>query len=64
MERALMGLFPISPSWLFVLPAALLGMALEHRSGAVETPCPIGVPAEIHYAPAEDLETIDVALLP
>jgi phosphatidylserine/phosphatidylglycerophosphate/cardiolipin synthase-like enzyme len=45
------------------MPAVLLGMALEHRSGAVETPCPVGAPAEIHYAPNEDLERIDVALL-
>jgi hypothetical protein len=38
----LIGRFRISPSWLFVLPAALFGMALEHRSSAGETPCPIG----------------------
>jgi hypothetical protein len=55
--------FRIPPSLLFVLPAVLLGMALEHRSGAVETPCPVGAPAEIHYAPSENLEAIDVALL-
>jgi hypothetical protein len=46
-----------------VLSAVLLGAALDHRSSAVEAPCPIGAPAEIHYAPAEDLETIDVALI-
>jgi phosphatidylserine/phosphatidylglycerophosphate/cardiolipin synthase-like enzyme len=46
-----------------VVPAALLWMALEHRSGAVEQPCPVGAPAEIHYAPDEDLERIDVAIL-
>jgi hypothetical protein len=38
-------------------------MALEYRSGAVETPCPVGARAEIHYAPSENLEAIDVALL-
>jgi hypothetical protein len=53
----------MSPSLLFVLPSVLLGMALEHGSVAVETPCPIGAPAEIHYGPGEDLEKIDVALL-
>jgi phosphatidylserine/phosphatidylglycerophosphate/cardiolipin synthase-like enzyme len=63
MEQPVIGRFRISPSWLFVLPAALIGMAVEHRSGAVETPCPVGAPAEIHYAPSEDLERIDVALL-
>jgi phosphatidylserine/phosphatidylglycerophosphate/cardiolipin synthase-like enzyme len=55
--------FRISPSWIFVMPAVLLGMTLEHRSGAAETPCPVGAPAETHYAPNEDLERIDVALL-
>jgi hypothetical protein len=39
--------FRISPSWIFVMPAVLLGMTLEHRSGAAETPCPVGAPAEI-----------------
>ena len=38
----MIGPFRISQSWLLALPAVLLGMALEHRSGAVETPCPIG----------------------
>ena len=53
----------ISPSWLFALPAFLLGVALEHRSGAVEAPCPVGAAAEVHYGPGEDLERIDVALI-
>jgi phosphatidylserine/phosphatidylglycerophosphate/cardiolipin synthase-like enzyme len=53
----------MSPSLLLVLPAVLLGMVLDHRSSAVEAPCPVGAPAELHYAPNEDLERIDVALL-
>jgi phosphatidylserine/phosphatidylglycerophosphate/cardiolipin synthase-like enzyme len=63
MAFAMIARFRISPSWSFVLPAALLGMAIEHRSGAVEPPCPIGAAAEVHYGPGEDLERIDVALL-
>jgi phosphatidylserine/phosphatidylglycerophosphate/cardiolipin synthase-like enzyme len=53
----------MSPTWLLVLPAVMLAMMLDRRSGAVEPPCPIGGAAEIHYAPAEDLQRIDVALL-
>ena len=62
-RTAIVTRFRMSPSLLFVLPAVLLGMALEHRSGAVETPCPASGAAEIHYAPGEDLERVDVALL-
>jgi hypothetical protein len=36
----MIGGFRISPRWLSALAAVLLGMALEHRSGAVEPPCP------------------------
>jgi phosphatidylserine/phosphatidylglycerophosphate/cardiolipin synthase-like enzyme len=59
----LIGRRPHFAGRLFVLRATLLGATVEHRSGAVETPCPAGAPAEIHYAPAEDLETIDVAMI-
>jgi phosphatidylserine/phosphatidylglycerophosphate/cardiolipin synthase-like enzyme len=52
----------ISPGWLLALPAFLIGVSLERGSGAAPL-CPIVGPAEIHYAPGEDLETIDVALL-
>lgn len=52
----------ISLGLLIALPAFLLGASLERGSGAAP-PCPIGGAAEIHYAPAEDLETIDVALI-
>ena len=31
--------------------------------GSAAAPCPVGTPAEIHYAPDEALESIDVALL-
>ena len=55
--------FRMSRNWLFVLPALLLGSALNHNSGSAQAPCPIGGAAEIHYGPDEDLETIDVALL-
>jgi hypothetical protein len=57
----LIGRPQISSGWHIALPAFLLGAALEHGSVAA-LPCPIGGAAEIHYAPAEDLETIDVAL--
>jgi hypothetical protein len=46
-----------------VLPAFLLGEALERDSGSAQSPCPVRSPAEIHYAPDEDLERIDVALI-
>jgi phosphatidylserine/phosphatidylglycerophosphate/cardiolipin synthase-like enzyme len=59
----LIGRSRLSPSWLFVLPAILLGASLRHGPVSAEPPCPIGGPAEVHYAPGEDLERIDVALL-
>jgi phosphatidylserine/phosphatidylglycerophosphate/cardiolipin synthase-like enzyme len=59
----LIGRSRISPRWLFVVPAFLLGASLEHGSGSAQAPCPVGGPAEIHYGPGEDLERIDVALL-
>ena len=46
-----------------MLPAFLLGASLEHGSGSAQTPCPVGPPAEVHYSPGENLETIDVALI-
>jgi phosphatidylserine/phosphatidylglycerophosphate/cardiolipin synthase-like enzyme len=52
-----------SPRLLFVLPAVVLGAALQHRAESTEQPCPIGGAAEIHYSPAEDLERIDVGLI-
>jgi phosphatidylserine/phosphatidylglycerophosphate/cardiolipin synthase-like enzyme len=55
--------FRISPSWLFVLPAILLGLALERGARSAQSPCPSSTAAEIHYGPGEDLERIDVALL-
>jgi phosphatidylserine/phosphatidylglycerophosphate/cardiolipin synthase-like enzyme len=59
----LIGRFRISPKWLFVLPAFLVGAALEHGSSSAQSPCPVGAAAEIHYGPGEDLERIDVGLL-
>jgi phosphatidylserine/phosphatidylglycerophosphate/cardiolipin synthase-like enzyme len=53
----------ISPRWLFLVPAFLLGASLEHGPASAQSPCPIGSPAEVHYAPGEDLETIDVAFI-
>ena len=53
----------ISPSWLFVLPAILLGASLERGASSAQAPCPVGAAAEIHYGPGEDLEKIDVALI-
>jgi hypothetical protein len=58
-----MSRFRISPSWLFVLPAVLLGATLERGSGSARSPCPIGATAEIQYGPDEDLERFDVALI-
>ena len=52
-----------SPRWLFVLPAFLLGASFERGSGSAQSPCPVGAPAEVHYAPGENLERIDVALI-
>jgi phosphatidylserine/phosphatidylglycerophosphate/cardiolipin synthase-like enzyme len=46
-----------------VLPAFLLGASIERGSGSAQGPCPVGASTEIHYAPGEDLETIDVALI-
>jgi phosphatidylserine/phosphatidylglycerophosphate/cardiolipin synthase-like enzyme len=53
----------ISPSWLFVLPAFLLGVAMERGSSTAQPPGPVGAPAEVHYSPGQDLESIDVALI-
>jgi phosphatidylserine/phosphatidylglycerophosphate/cardiolipin synthase-like enzyme len=53
----------IAPSWLFVLPAILLGATLEKGHSSAQSPCPVGAAAEIHYGPGEDLEKIDVALI-
>ena len=53
----------------YVLAAAIFcGFAFEGRSaltlsGSPAAPSSIGGPAEVHYAPAEDLESIDVALI-
>ena len=44
MDRPLIGRSRISPSWLFVAPVFLLGVALQHRSGAVEVSRPVGAP--------------------
>jgi hypothetical protein len=55
--------FRISPSWVIVLPAILLGATLERGASSAQSPCPVGAAAEIHYGPGEDLERIDVALL-
>jgi phosphatidylserine/phosphatidylglycerophosphate/cardiolipin synthase-like enzyme len=48
--------------------ATICGLAFEGPSalsapGSGAAPCPVGKPAEIHYAPDEDLESIDVALV-
>jgi phosphatidylserine/phosphatidylglycerophosphate/cardiolipin synthase-like enzyme len=53
----------ISPSWLFVLPAILIGATLEKGHSSAQSPCPVGGAAEIHYGPGEDLEKVDVALI-
>ena len=45
-----------------MLPAFLLGASLEYGSGSAQAPCPVGPPAEVHYSPGENLETIDVDL--
>jgi phosphatidylserine/phosphatidylglycerophosphate/cardiolipin synthase-like enzyme len=47
----------------FVLPAFLLGAALERGSSTAQPPCPVAAPAEVHYSPGEDLERIDVGLI-
>ena len=46
-----------------MLPAFLLGASLEYGSGSAQAPCPVGPPADVHYSPGENLETIDVALI-
>jgi hypothetical protein len=63
MDAVVIAPLRMSPTWLLVLPAFLLGMAVEHQSSAVEAPCPAGSAAEIHFGPGEDLERIDVALI-
>jgi phosphatidylserine/phosphatidylglycerophosphate/cardiolipin synthase-like enzyme len=62
-DRALTRRFRISSTWLFILPAILLGAALERGANSAQSPCPVGAAAEIHYGPGEDLERIDVALI-
>jgi phosphatidylserine/phosphatidylglycerophosphate/cardiolipin synthase-like enzyme len=57
-SRALAGCF-VS---LTALATLLLAAVFDRSSGAAP-PCPVGAPAEIHYAPSEDLERIDIALL-
>jgi phosphatidylserine/phosphatidylglycerophosphate/cardiolipin synthase-like enzyme len=63
MDLVVIAPFRMSRNWLFVLPAFLLGAALNHNSGSAQAPCPVGETAEIHYSPGEDLERIDVALI-
>jgi phosphatidylserine/phosphatidylglycerophosphate/cardiolipin synthase-like enzyme len=60
---SLTGRSRISPSWLFILPAILLVASFDRGSGSAQTPCLVGGTAELHYAPSEDLERIDVALI-
>jgi phosphatidylserine/phosphatidylglycerophosphate/cardiolipin synthase-like enzyme len=62
-DHALTRHFRISPTWLFILPAILLGATLERGADSAQSPCPVGAAAEIHYGPGEDLERIDVALI-
>ncbi len=52
----------MSPTWLFMLPAFLLGAAFEGGSSIAQPPSPVGA-AEVHYSPGENLEMIDVALI-
>ncbi len=52
----------ISPTWLFMLPAFLLGAGLERGSSSAQPPWPAGA-AEVHYSPGENLERIDVTLI-
>jgi hypothetical protein len=59
----LIGRSRISHSWLFILPAILLVASFDRGSGSAQALCLVGGPAEIHYAPGEDLETTDVALV-
>ena len=63
MDLVVIAPFRMSRNWLFVLPAFLLGAALNHNSESAQAPCPIGEAVEIHYSPGEDLERIDVALI-
>jgi phosphatidylserine/phosphatidylglycerophosphate/cardiolipin synthase-like enzyme len=63
MDLVVIARFRMSRNWLLVLPAFLLGAALNHSSGSAKAPCPVGAAAEIHYGPGEDLEKIDVALI-
>jgi phosphatidylserine/phosphatidylglycerophosphate/cardiolipin synthase-like enzyme len=60
--RIVIGRLRVAPTWLFVLPAFLLGAALERGSGIAQPPFPVGV-AEVHYSPGENLERIDVGLI-
>jgi hypothetical protein len=62
-SRPLIGRSRISPSWLFVLPAVLVGASLDRGPGSAQAPCPVGQSAEVHYSPGEDLEKIDLALI-
>lgn len=39
------------------------GASHERRSGSAQPSCPAGAAAEIHSAPSEDLEEIDIALI-
>ena len=53
----------ISPEWLLLLPAFIIGSALGHGSPSAEPPSLADARAAIHYAPGEDLAAIDVALI-
>ena len=46
-----------------MLPAFLLGASLEYGLGSAQAPSLVGLPADVHYSPGEDLERIDVALI-
>jgi phosphatidylserine/phosphatidylglycerophosphate/cardiolipin synthase-like enzyme len=63
MKTAVIALLRKSPTWLFVLPAVLVGATLQRGAHSAQSPCPIGAAAEIHCGPGEDLERIDVALI-
>jgi phosphatidylserine/phosphatidylglycerophosphate/cardiolipin synthase-like enzyme len=60
---SLMDRYRNSQSWLFGLPAIVLGATLERGASSAQSPCPVGTAAEVHYGPGEDLERIDVASL-
>jgi phosphatidylserine/phosphatidylglycerophosphate/cardiolipin synthase-like enzyme len=59
----MIGRFPKSLKWFVIPPALMLAASYGRGSDSRPSPCPAAASAEVHYAPEENLERIDVALI-